>query len=466
MQQKSELSTVRKLWEHIQEEQLNISFDVLPPLEDDLPSLDDITTAKKLLDTVIEEYELPKDLDFEEYQKLFAFIKRFIEADSERDIKYAAYLAAELVAYFQDAKLAIEFLIWYEDHESDTSVSELNTKLKYLPEYQIENAVYIGLRLKSHNFPVKKQVELALSANRWDSCIWLIKNYPIDMNARYGLNQKTIIQIAARHPNPIETIKLLISCGASLTTLSGLGISIQYFAAEAGSLELLQWLDLQQFDMHIKTPYERTLLHAAAEQGHLNVVQWLVEIKRLSVNDVTLDNVSPLHEAVEANRPEIVQYLLAHQASVTTKGKAGRTPIQTAACHYRWAVVAILITLQENKDEKDINGKAILHYAAESADSATMMMLVSHGADVNIQDNHGATPLHYLMRTGKWDVAKILILQCHADTSMKNKAGDTALVRSIQTRLFPPPADLLDLFANKASSEKEIDSILKQGLII
>jgi hypothetical protein len=264
MRQKKELNTVKKLWESIQEEQLNMSFSVLPAIEDDMQSLDvDTTAAKELLYTVIEENNLPKDLDFEEYQKLLAFTELFIEVNVELARQYAATLAA----YFQDAKLAIEFLIWYEDRESTISVRNLDPKFKN--QFLLGRAINVGLILKSHNFPVKKQVEFALVAGRWDSCIWLVKNHPIDMNAHYGLNQKTIIQKAAQHANPIETIKLLISCGASLTTLSGHGISMQYFAAEAGSLELLKWLDLKEFDMHIKTPYERTLLHAAVREGHL-----------------------------------------------------------------------------------------------------------------------------------------------------------------------------------------------------
>ena len=43
----------------------------------------------------------------------------------------------------------------------------------------------------------------------------------------------------------------------------------------------------------------------------------------------------------------------------------------------------------------DDTGRSDLHYAACDGDLAAVQKLVSRGADVNLQDKHGWTPLHF-----------------------------------------------------------------------
>jgi hypothetical protein len=47
-----------------------------------------------------------------------------------------------------------------------------------------------------------------------------------------------------------------------------------------------------------------------------------------------------------------------------------------------------------------VTGRTCLHYAIENMDVALMMMLLQKGADPNVQDSDGATPLHVVVATG------------------------------------------------------------------
>lgn len=68
-------------------------------------------------------------------------------------------------------------------------------------------------------------------------------------------------------------------------------------------------------------------------------------------------------------------------------------------------------------------GKSALHY---QKDVAVVEMLVHFGADVNLQDHSGDSPLHVSARTGQTAVAEIL-LGGGALTSKLNKSNETAL---------------------------------------
>jgi ankyrin repeat protein len=62
-------------------------------------------------------------------------------------------------------------------------------------------------------------------------------------------------------------------------------------------------------------------------------------------------------------------------------------------------------------------------------DSAGLKTLLSQGADVNLKDSHGATPLMYAAASGSPDVMKLLI-GAGADVNAKNSFGATALLWS------------------------------------
>ena len=69
------------------------------------------------------------------------------------------------------------------------------------------------------------------------------------------------------------------------------------------------------------------------------------------------------------------------------------------------------------------NGAGILHYVVELADSVELAeLLLGHGADVDIRDLSGSTPLHYAAYLGLDEMAGFL-LESGADPNARNVAG-------------------------------------------
>jgi hypothetical protein len=116
-----------------------------------------------------------------------------------------------------------------------------------------------------------------------------------------------------------------------------------------------------------------------------------------------------LHLAVAGYRLEIVRWLLAAGADPNAAGNHRRsTPLHYAADGY-------------------INGPA---WDARRQVS-TLRCLLDAGADINVQDKNGATPLHRAVRT-RCAAAVQFLLKAGAAATLKNKPGSTPFHLAVQ----------------------------------
>ena len=125
---------------------------------------------------------------------------------------------------------------------------------------------------------------------------------------------------------------------------------------------------------------------------------------------------------------------------------------------------------------RSFTGDTALHHAAQNASHGAIRALVAAGADVNVQDLHGSTPL---MAAENADTARLL-LKLGADPSITNFDGASALhilmrdcenVREVlplipdlakqATRTKPDGSTLLHMLAAGAMREADVEAILE-----
>lgn len=75
----------------------------------------------------------------------------------------------------------------------------------------------------------------------------------------------------------------------------------------------------------------------------------------------------------------------------------------------------------------DENGKTLLHYAAEKGDQETICMLVESGAEINIKNKLGETPLHFLTHLENGTKMIEYLLNKGAYIESRTNAGNTPL---------------------------------------
>jgi hypothetical protein len=103
--------------------------------------------------------------------------------------------------------------------------------------------------------------------------------------------------------------------------------------------------------------------------------------------------------------------------------------------------------LEEGADPniRDGDGNTPLHFTASKGCAEVARLLLRHGADPNAQDKTGETPLHVAAYWGRVDVVRLL-LEHGADPSIRNRDGKT-------------PLDLA-----KESGHREVVSLIEEWL--
>ncbi|GMH44537.1 hypothetical protein BSKO_12489 [Bryopsis sp. KO-2023] len=171
-----------------------------------------------------------------------------------------------------------------------------------------------------------------------------------------------------------------------------------------------------------------TALHWAATMGTGDVVKF--SIKTLVENGAELEarddqGFTPMHLASKFGFPAPFQALLDAGADIEAMDNAGNTPLAIASFFKQDLVSEVLLGAGANPNVKyvdggnkdtpfDPNSKAPLHFAALYSRRSTEPLkrvveaLIKAGADVNVVDDEGNTPLQIAEEYGRLEMIRIL----------------------------------------------------------
>lgn len=119
---------------------------------------------------------------------------------------------------------------------------------------------------------------------------------------------------------------------------------------------------------------------------------------------------TPLVAAVAKGKADLVDLLLQHGADVSVGDKDGNPPVRFAVEKGRTAIFQKLLTASASLDFRESrHQRSLLHLAAINGFADVAGLLISHGCDVNANDDSGATPLFHGARYGHRDIADLLL---------------------------------------------------------
>ncbi|XP_017588562.1 PREDICTED: ankyrin repeat domain-containing protein 26 isoform X8 [Corvus brachyrhynchos] len=169
---------------------------------------------------------------------------------------------------------------------------------------------------------------------------------------------------------------------------------------------------------------ERTALHLACANGHVDVVTYLVENK-CKINLFDNDNRSPLMKAVQCQQEECVAILLEHGADPNLADTDGNTALHLAVLSGNTTLAGLLLENNANIDAQNKEGYTPLILAISEHHEEIMEFLLKKGADVHARDQCERTPLMTAASGGELNLIKVL-LRYGADVSHKDTNGWTA----------------------------------------
>jgi len=136
-----------------------------------------------------------------------------------------------------------------------------------------------------------------------------------------------------------------------------------------------------------------------------------------------------LIEAVKFNRLEEVSWRLRMGENVNKQLSCGRTALHWATAYNYFECARILMDCRPNLSLKDNRGNTSLHVAASTGSGqvsvSLVQLLLEQGAEKDVQNNLGRTPLHEATIHGNEEIMEKLLLS-GARREMRDWEGNTA----------------------------------------
>jgi ankyrin repeat protein len=269
-----------------------------------------------------------------------------------------------------------------------------------------------------------------------------------------------------------KIVQLLLDAGARPNVEDRFGRTPLSYAADSGSPEMVKMLLAAKADPNAgkldppllcaihkqDTASAELLLQAGANPNAIGKIEQFGNYDGYFMNHK--DHLTPLWLAIYLKQVPMVQLLLKFKADPNDSQTDGqpllfsamsdtnmleslldagatvdpvnpdetdRTPLGAAANQNNAPAVAILLKHGANPNVRNRNGVTPLHFAAYGrADRKVFELLLAAHANVNLRDSNGDTPLHLAVRNGKQDVVQLL-LDAKADPNIRNHSGFTAL---------------------------------------
>ncbi|EDM09538.1 ribonuclease L (2',5'-oligoisoadenylate synthetase-dependent) [Rattus norvegicus] len=186
------------------------------------------------------------------------------------------------------------------------------------------------------------------------------------------------------------------------------------------------------------------LLIEAVNKGDADRVQQLLEQGADANVCEESGGWTPLHNAVQSGRVDIVNLLLRYGADPHRRKKNGATPFIIAGICGDVSLLQIFLSRGANINERDMHGFTAFMEAAEYGNVEALKFLFAEGADVNLRrettedrrrlKQGGATALMSAAENGHPEVVRILLDEMKAEADARDNMGRNALIRSLLNR--------------------------------
>ena len=272
----------------------------------------------------------------------------------------------------------------------------------------------------------KTPLQLAATAGH-SECLTLLLEARADVNGSEPFFNGTALHCAAARGHS-KVVEILIQSGAeeNRSLCSGSG------ATGAEGLQFCEKHFGDHFGVEGKfTSFSGcTALHLAAANGHLDVVQLLLEASADKDKEADLGE-KALHVAVANNQLAVVRLLLQHYSDKDKVAEGCATALPLASKRGHFDITCLLLERGKDPNKVTTSDKSALHFAAQKGHFRLVQLLVEAGANKEQEDIVGHTALHLAAREGHKEVVQIL-LEAGAHQTKMTKGGKTALDLAIE----------------------------------
>jgi cytohesin len=207
----------------------------------------------------------------------------------------------------------------------------------------------------------------------------------------------------------LPLVQLLVEKGAKVDAKAAENWSILFWAVRNDSVEIVKYLILKGADPKAPEADGETLLWAAKSR---EMAEFLVS-RGVDPKARDKDGDTALHQACRKSYRDVAEFLLNCGIHVETKGKWDMPPLHSTASSLTGEprpVVNLLLQRGANINSRGFQGHTALHEAAYYNRPEMVDLLLSNGADPNLKDATGKTPMDLANLAGRDERAQVINL--------------------------------------------------------
>ena len=237
------------------------------------------------------------------------------------------------------------------------------------------------------------------------------------------------LHIAARKGHVYLCKKLLENYNFNTNMTDDYGYTPLHYCSENGSSKLFQFLMEMGSDVCLKTNDSSNCLHIAAENGHLNLCETIIDNYNIGVNMIDEKGWTPLHRSLISGQCELPEFFISFIGTdIYCKTNDGRNCLHIVAEYGHLELCKrLLVTYNFDGNATDNEGHNCLHIAAKNGNlNLCKTLLENYNFNIDLVDNDGYTPLHYCSINGSCELFHYLV-EMGSDTYLKLKDRSSCL---------------------------------------
>ncbi|AUD40138.1 ankyrin repeat family protein [Flamingopox virus FGPVKD09] len=228
----------------------------------------------------------------------------------------------------------------------------------------------------------------------------------LDAGSIIDENDYRLLHSAIIHENK-KMVELLCLHGFNINVEDDRGHTILYYTICNNNYDMVCFLLEKNADISIINKY--SMLHFLATSNKYHKVMSVILDKGVDVNIINHVK-APIHIAVEHNNIYGSVLLINRNADVNIKELyGGRTSLHLAVKESNYEAAFVLINNRANVNSLDNVGNTPIFNAASLQDIRFMKLLLDNGADINIRNVFGETPVNIVIASGSKEVIQYTV---------------------------------------------------------
>jgi serine/threonine-protein phosphatase 6 regulatory ankyrin repeat subunit B len=263
----------------------------------------------------------------------------------------------------------------------------------------------------------------AIKSNNISLVTSLIGGGSVNVNARIDKQTGSALHLAAQLGH-VEIVALLLDAGARIDDVNDLRDTACHIAVREGRTDVVELLVARNANLSQENRALETPLRISIDKKNEPLVVLLI--------DAALAAGTPLEEPTIGHAAtvgtDVVRILLFKYGIQLDKfhDHAGNTPLHHAVWHKRdLKLLDMLIDVAGiDVDARGRMGLTVAHVACAVYDVCVLARLITAGANLELADNSGNTPLHF-SRVGPSEEIAVFLLAAGANVHARNRKGHT-----------------------------------------